>query len=48
MLRRKSKTQLEHQERNTISKTQLLFELFKAHCAATFNAKNAGFHNKNF
>jgi hypothetical protein len=42
------------QKQNAISKTWALdakrncaFELFKAHCAATINAKNGSFH-KNF
>jgi hypothetical protein len=47
MLRRKSKKQFVKQERNTQNaKRNCAFELFKAHCAATINAKNASFHKK--
>jgi hypothetical protein len=41
------------QKKNAICKTRAqyakrncAFELFKAHCAATMNAKNASFHEK--
>jgi hypothetical protein len=41
------------QKQNAICKTRVqyakrncAFELFKAHCAATINAKNASFHKK--
>jgi hypothetical protein len=41
------------QKQNAIFKTRAqyakrhcAFELFKAHCTATINAKNASFHNK--
>jgi hypothetical protein len=43
------------QKQNAICKTRaqyakrnFAFELFKAHCAATINAKNASFHKKFF
>jgi hypothetical protein len=43
ILRRKSKTQFIKQERNRKTQSRA-FEVFKAHCAATINAKNASFH----
>jgi hypothetical protein len=45
MLRRKSKTQFVKQDHNT-QKRNCAFELFKAHFAATINAKNAIFVKK--
>jgi hypothetical protein len=47
MLHRKSKTQVVKQERNMQTRN-CAFELFKSHCAATINAKNASFRKKFF
>jgi hypothetical protein len=45
MLHRKSKKQFLKQDPQ-YAKRNRAFELFKAHCAATINAKNASFHKK--